>query len=176
MFVFMTNDINNQLTITPIFNDHCQQILDVILPIQQIEFNLPITAEAQTDLLNIEVHYHQTGGCFWGAKLDDELIGTIALIATENNAGTIRKMFVKKEYRGKAKGTAQLLLNTLINYTKEAGITDLYLGTVDVLKTAHRFYERNGFEQRKSEEMPSCFRRMGGENVYYHLHLAPADN
>ncbi|WCT14713.1 GNAT family N-acetyltransferase [Mucilaginibacter jinjuensis] len=172
----MKNDTNTELTITPIFNDHCQQILGLILPIQQIEFNVPITLDDQPDLLNIENHYHQTGGGFWGAKVNDELVGTIALIATEDNAGTIRKMFVKKEYRGKEMGTAQLLLNTLINHSREAGITDLYLGTVDMLKAAHRFYERNGFERKLSEEMPSCFRRNGGENVYYHLQLGAATN
>lgn len=168
--------MSSEITITPIFNDHCQQILGLILPIQQIEFNVPITLEDQPDLLDVETHYHQTGGGFWGAKLNDELIGTIALIATENSAGTIRKMFVKQEYRGKETGTGQHLLNRLIEYSKEAGITDLYLGTVNMLKAAHRFYERNGFERRTSEEMPSCFRRMGGEDLYYHLHLLPVEN
>jgi GNAT superfamily N-acetyltransferase len=171
-----TNNTSKEITIATIFNDHCQQILGLILPIQQIEFNVPITLEDQPDLLDIATHYYHTGGGFWGAKIDDELIGTIALIATENNAGTIRKMFVKKEYRGKETGTAQLLLNTLINYSREAEIKDLYLGTVDMLKAAHRFYERNGFERRTSEEMPSCFRRMGGENLYYHLHLVSVEN
>ncbi|GLU56685.1 GNAT family N-acetyltransferase [Dyadobacter frigoris] len=161
--------MNNSLTITTIFNNHCLQILDLILPIQQIEFNVPVTLEGQPDLLDIETHYHKTGGGFWGAKNGDELVGSIALIAVGHNAGAIRKMFVKKEFRGKENGTAQKLLGTLIEYCKENGITDLYLGTVDMLKAAHRFYEKNGFIKMKSEEMPVYFPRMMGENVYYHL-------
>ncbi|MEO6685868.1 MAG: GNAT family N-acetyltransferase, partial [Dyadobacter sp.] len=79
------------------------------------------------------------------------------------------KMFVKKEFRGKETGTAQQLLDILIEYSKEKEIADLYLGTVDMLKAAHRFYEKNGFVKMKSEEMPDYFPRMMGENVYYHL-------
>lgn len=164
--------MNASYYIKPIFNDYTQQILDVILPIQQIEFNVPVTMEGQPDLLDIEQFYHETGGGFWGAMHDDELVGTIALIATENNTGTIRKMFVKKEFRGKETGIGQALLNELINYSESKGIRDLYLGTVDVLKAAHRFYERNRFVRKLSEEMPSCFQRMMGENVYYHLRLS----
>lgn len=157
------------LTVTPIYNNHCKQILDLILPIQQIEFNVPVTLEGQPDLLDIETYYYKTGGGFWGAINEDELIGTIALISTGHNAGAIRKMFVKKEFRGRENGTAQQLLETLIGYCIEKGITDLYLGTVDMLKAAHRFYEKNGFVKMKSEEMPVYFPRMMGENVYYHL-------
>lgn len=102
-------------------------------------------------------HYHNTGGGFWGAKNGEELVGSIALIATGHNAGAIRKMFIKKEFRGKEKGTAQQLLEKLIDYSKEKEITDLYLGTVDMLKAAHRFYEKNGFIIMKSEECRFIF-------------------
>ncbi|XHR93373.1 GNAT family N-acetyltransferase [Mucilaginibacter sp. UC70_90] len=88
--------------ISSLNNTYCQQIIDIILPIQQIEFNVPITLEAQPDLLDIETNYHQTGGDFWGAIYNEQLVGTIALIAFDNNAAAIRKMFVLKEYRGKS--------------------------------------------------------------------------
>jgi len=159
-------------TIQPIYNSHQKKILDLILPIQQIEFSLSVTLEDQPDLLDIESYYHRTGGCFWGAEYEGELIGTIALITNGHNAGTIRKMFIKKEFRGKETGLAQCLLEVLINYCRGGGITDLYLGTIDVLRAAHRFYERNGFLRTNSEDMPAYFFRMRGENVYYRLHLS----
>ena len=166
--------MNTSIIINPVFNDHGPQILDLILPIQQIEFNVPVTLEGQPDLLDIETHYHQPGGGFWGALYEEELVGSIALIAMGHHAGAIRKMFVKKEFRGKEMGTAQQLLETLLQYSQEEGITDLYLGTVDMLKAAHRFYERNGFKKMKSEDMPEYFPRMMGENVYYHLKMNEA--
>ncbi|EJL63076.1 GNAT family N-acetyltransferase [Flavobacterium sp. CF136] len=163
--------MKNKLVIKPLQNNYTQQILNLILPIQQIEFNVPVTPEAQPDLLDIEKYYHGSGGGFWGAEIDGELVGTIALISTGHTAGAIRKMFVKKEFRGKETGIANDLLSELISYCRHNEIIDLYLGTVDMLKAAHRFYEKNGFERKQSEDMPDYFPRMMGENIYYHLTL-----
>jgi len=157
--------------ITQLNNSYCNQIIDIILPIQQIEFNVPITLESQPDLLDIETNYQQTGGNFWGAKIDSELVGTIALIAIDGNAGAIRKMFVRKEYRGKELGIAQLLLDELVTYSKQKQITALYLGTVDVLKAAHRFYEKNGFTRLAKTELPQSFPLMSADTIFYELHL-----
>jgi len=159
------------LTISPIFNEDCQLVIDLILPIQQIEFNVPITIEGQPDLLDIESNYQQHGGNFWGAKLDGELVGTIALLNTGHNAGALRKMFVKKEFRGREYGIAQQLLETLLAYCSEKNITDVYLGTVDMLKAAHRFYEKNDFNRIEVADLPSYFPRMMADNKFYHLHL-----
>lgn len=157
--------------ITTLDNSYCSQIIDIILPIQQIEFNVPVTLEGQPDLLDIETNYHQTGGNFWGAKHNEELVGTIALIAIGNNAGALRKMFVRKEYRGKELGIAQQLLDELIAYCKQNQITAIYLGTVDMLKAAHRFYEKNGFTQLAKADLPKSFPLMGADNIFYELHL-----
>jgi len=167
----MSGTITTPITIVPLTNEYCQRIIDLILPIQQIEFNVPITLEGQRDLLDIEANYTAPGGGFWGAMHEGELIGTIALIDTGHCAGALRKMFVKKEFRGKEIGIAQELLAILIEYCRRKGITDLYLGTVDMLKAAHRFYERNGFQRIKVEDLPSYFPRMMADNVFYHLHL-----
>ena len=35
----------NKLVITPLTNDYSDQIIDVVLPIQQIEFGVPITID-----------------------------------------------------------------------------------------------------------------------------------
>jgi GNAT superfamily N-acetyltransferase len=127
--------------------------------------------EDQPDLQNIDSFYHGSGGGFWGAFAGEELVGTIALINIGHHAGAIRKMFVKKEFRGKAFGIAQQLLADLINYSQEHGITDLYLGTVDKLAAARRFYEKNGFNETPKTTLPSYFPLMQADNVFYHLQL-----
>jgi GNAT superfamily N-acetyltransferase len=157
--------------IEPLSNAYCDRIAGLILPIQQIEFNVPVTIEEQPDLLDIETNYHQTGGGFWGAKRDAELVGTIGLISIGHHAGTIRKMFVRKEFRGKELGIAQRLLEVLIEYCRAHGITDLYLGTVDWLHAAIRFYERNGFARIDKNELPESFPIMTVDNTFYHFHI-----
>ncbi|MNL58220.1 Acetyltransferase (GNAT) family protein [compost metagenome] len=83
-------------------------------------------------------------------------------------------MFVKKEFRGKELGLAQSLLETLIAYSRQHNIKELYLGTKDILQAACRFYERNGFVQVEMEKLPSYFPRMAVDNVFYGLDLKPA--
>ena len=157
--------------IEPVGNFYSQQIVDLIIPIQQIEFGVPITLEDQPDLMDIESNYHATGGNFWAAFQDGKVVGTIALISIGDENGVIRKMFVSKDFRGKEFGIAQNLLNGLITYSKARGITDLYLGTVDILKAAIRFYERNGFVALEKQDLPSTFPIMSADNVFYHLEI-----
>ncbi|TDX00895.1 GNAT family N-acetyltransferase [Dinghuibacter silviterrae] len=157
-------------------NTWSQTIIELILPIQQQEFHVPVTAADQPDLLDIERYYHGTGGGFWGVIEGDRLpdaidgktlLGTIGLIAIGNRAGVIRKMFVRREYRGKEHGIGQRLLEKVMNH----GMTDLYLGTYDRLQAAMRFYERNGFEKIPPENLPVDFPRMAVDNVFYHIHI-----
>lgn len=152
-------------------NSYCDRIIHLILPIQQIEFNVPVTLEGQPDLLDIERNYQKDGGNFWGAFYDGELVGTIALINTGHQACALRKMFVKKEFRGKEYGIAQLLLDNLTLFCREHNITDIYLGTVDMLKAAHRFYEKNNYTEIEMDKLPDYFPRMAADNKFYHLHI-----
>lgn len=158
--------------IKPLDNNYCTAIINLVLPIQQQEFNVAVTLEGQPDLFDIETNYFKTGGCFWGAFCGEELVGTIALIAAGLHGGIIRKMFVAKEFRGKEHGVAQLLLEQLIKYCMEGGITDVYLGTVEVFKAAQRFYEKNGFTVIAKANLPNWFLFMPADTLFYHLHLA----
>jgi putative acetyltransferase len=163
--------MKNQLSIEPVGNAQSRQVIDLILPIQQIEFGVPITLEDQPDLLDIEVNYHATGGNFWGALYNEKVVGTIALIGIGGGQGVIRKMFVNKDFRGKEYGIAQQLLDDLIDYCRAENITDLYLGTVDILKAAIRFYERNNFVKIDKQNLPAAFPIMSADNVFYHLEI-----
>ncbi|SHF36695.1 GNAT family N-acetyltransferase [Pedobacter caeni] len=158
-----------EVLIKQIKNESSAAVIDIILPIQQIEFNVPITLNDQPDLLDIENVYYHNGGAFWGASVNEELAGTIALLKFDNDLAAIRKMFVKKDFRGKELGLAQRLLETLVQYCKDNEIKHLYLGTVSVLQAAMRFYERNGFEQIEKSALPKSFPLMSADNVFYHL-------
>jgi len=154
-------------TIQPLTNAHAPQIVDLILPIQQHEFNVPIDIAAQPDLLDIETAYFRNGGHFWGAISDGRLLGTIALISIGHQAGALRKMFVRKEYRGKEPGVAQHLMEALLTYCIGADISTVYLGTIQTMKAAHRFYERNGFRTIEKADLPGYYPDMATDNLYY---------
>lgn len=160
-----------KLQIHPIGNSYSEEAIDLILTIQQKEFNVPLTIHDQPDLFEIESFYTEAGGNFWGAFIDGELVGTIALVKFDTRAGAIRKMFVKKEFRGKELNIAQELLEILISFCKENGIDNLYLGTITVLKAAQRFYERNNFKKIKKDALPERFPLMSADDIFYHLYI-----
>lgn len=163
--------MNNPFSIQVLDNRFCTQVVDLILPIQQIEFNVPVTLDMQPDLLDIDQYYTAPGGGFWGAFSDDLLLGTIGLLHIGHRAGAIRKMFVRKEYRGGEWRIAQSLFDQLRSFSQDHLLTDLYLGTVESMAAAHRFYERNGFVRIAPELLPSWFPRMKPDTVFYHLQL-----
>jgi len=163
--------MDKPISIQLLDNRFSAQVVDLVLPIQQIEFNVPITVDMQPDLLDIDRYYLAPGGGFWGAFSNDLLLGTIGLIHIGNGAGAIRKMFVRKEYRGRQWRIAQALFDQLRSFSQDHLLTDLYLGTVESMTAAHRFYERNGFVRMAPGLLPSSFPRMKPDTVFYHLQL-----
>lgn len=158
------------LTILPLSNAHRDAAAALILPIQQGEFNVPITLADQPDLLDLEGAYFRPGGHFWGAFVDGELAGTIGLLAPPG-IGVIRKMFVKPEYRGRPWNVAQKLLETLIGHARASSMEYLYLGTISRMHAAHRFYEKNGFTRVGKKQLPTAFPFMAVDDTFYQLQL-----
>ena len=150
---------------------YSEAVVSLILHIQQNEFGVPITIHDQKDLLNIDGFYKRGKGNFWIAVLDGKLIGTIALIDIGNGEGCLRKMFVQQDFRGKQYGVAMLLLNTLVGWATQKAMAVIYLGTTDVLKASHRFYEKNGFVIFPKESLPKNFPIMEVDTRFYAYHI-----
>lgn len=151
---------------------HQQSIIDLILGIQQNEFNIPITLADQPDLLTIPSFYCQNKGAFWVALNDQQVVGTIALIDIGDQMGAIRKMFVQQDFRGKELGIATLLLNAMLAHCRQHGLTAIYLGTLPRLQAAMRFYEKNGFVQLPKSTLPPQFPAMTLDTVFYEYKIA----
>ena len=154
-----------------------QGVVDAILPIQTIEFRVAVTLADQPDLLDIPGFYQTGHGNFWVALADGscgtgEVVGTIALRDFGNGQGALRKMFVKAPHRGSQSGVAARLLEELLAWSRQRGMREIYLGTVPVLRAAHRFYEKNGFELIAAEQLPPTFPRMAVDTVFYFKRLS----
>ena len=139
----------------------------LIVGIQRDEFQLPITLEDQPDLRDIPAFYQQRAGNFWTAVSEGEVVGTVALLDIGNHQGALRKMFVHPSYRGPGSGVAARLLETLLEWSGARGVNEIYLGTTEKFLAAHRFYERNGFQQIPANELPPSFPRMALDTRFY---------
>ena len=134
--------------------DYQSQVVDLILHIQQQEYNIQITKDDQPDLFTIEEFYQTGKGNFWVALYDDKVVGTISFLDIGNHQVALRKMFVDKEFRGAKFKTASLLLNNAIKWARETSIKTIYLGTTPQFLAAHRFYEKSGFTSISLKDLP----------------------
>jgi N-acetylglutamate synthase-like GNAT family acetyltransferase len=160
-----------QIQIVPFVQSDQAGVLEVILPIQQAEFAISITAEDQPDLLAITDFYQTGNGGFWVAKADGRVVGTIGLKDIGNREAALRKMFVATGYRGSPFGTAGRLLATLLTVAESRGIATIFLGTTDRFVGAHRFYEKNGFAQIERHQLPDSFPLMAVDTRFYAISL-----
>ncbi|MCJ2165903.1 MULTISPECIES: GNAT family N-acetyltransferase [unclassified Pseudodesulfovibrio] len=150
------------------YADHdTDAIVELITGIQIGEFGVATSAEKQPDLRDIPGFYQQGAGNFWLAFEGDELVGTIALKDVGDGVCALRKMFVKKEYRGKERGVAVALMQTLLSWARSNGVREIYLGTVDIYHAAHRFYEKNGFTEVSPGQVPESVPFMEVDVKFY---------
>src|ERR1700753_1234048 len=98
-----------------IFNSTLQQqVIDTILYVQNVEFNVGISLEDQPDLLDIETHYVSPGGQFWVALTTDARgVRSVRLQAKPGGVGILKKLFVLADYRGKQSQCAAKLFSAL---------------------------------------------------------------
>lgn len=136
------------------------EVLPLVLQIQREEFGIPVTAEEQPDLRDIQQHYLIPGGYFWVAEAEGSVVGTLGLLNIGHGDLALRKMFVAPAYRGKAHGVASSLLDAAIIWARDHGFRRVILGTTEQFQAAHRFYEKNGFEPVPIDELPPHFPRM----------------
>ncbi|MFT9090187.1 MAG: GNAT family N-acetyltransferase [Gluconacetobacter sp.] len=143
----------------------------LIVPIQQHEFGIAISAADQPDLSSIPTFYQSGLGGFWVAELNGAIVGTIGLKDIGCERGALRKMFVAERVRGREVGVAARLLSALIEYARASGMRELFLGTTEAFLAAHRFYEKNGFVEIAQSMLPADFPVMGVDKKFYFLAL-----
>ncbi len=162
----------SKITIKKFEQEYTQQVIELIVGIQTGEFGVNITANEQPDLNEIPKYYQESKGNFWVALLDDVVVvGTIALADIHNGQLALRKMFVKKQYRGKPLNIAQNLIETAKLWSNKHSINQIYLGTVPDYKAAHRFYEKHGFYRIDPSKLPKNFNIMEVDKYFYCLDL-----
>ncbi len=147
-------------------------VLNVILPIQQQEFGIPVTEADQPDLANIPEFYQSGTGGFWVARSNDQVIGTVGLKDIGLGQAALRKMFVAAPFRGRELGVAEKLLDVLLAHARAQGVAEIFLGTTDKFLAAHRFYEKKGFKELQKAGLPKAFPIMGVDSKFYVLNVA----
>jgi GNAT superfamily N-acetyltransferase len=163
------------IDVIPFAAEHQAGVVDVILPIQQSEFGIPITLEDQPDLRDIPAFYRRGSGNFWVALSGAQVVGTISLLDIGNAQAALRKMFVRPEYRGPDHQVARRLLEKLLGWCQEKRIREVFLGTTAKFVAAHRFYEKWGFAEIPKADLPLAFPVMSVDTKFYVRSIPASD-
>lgn len=161
----------SRLQAVPFTPDRKAAVIELVIAIQRDEFGLKLTAEEQPDLMDIPGFCQRGRGNFWVALDGDRVVGTIALVDIGGGRAALRKMFVHPGYRGREAGTAALLLETLLAWARDRGLSEVLLGTTAAYHAAHRFYEKNGFLEISPGELPPEFPRFRLDTRFYRMAL-----
>ncbi len=136
---------------------HATGGVELILPIQQLEFGVPVSLSDQPDLQDI-AHFYQRGcGNFWVALANDEVVGSVGLRYIGHGQTALRKMFVKATHRGAEHGVARGLLAQFVDWCTSHAAREDNLSTAAKFLAAHRFHEKNGFCEIPRSELPEAF-------------------
>lgn len=145
------------------------EIISLILSIQNDEAKIGLSLQEQPDLLDIHRSYQQPGGEFWIALSDGRVIGTIGLMLKENHCAVLKKFFVEKAFRSQKVGLS--LYNELLKYAVSKGVHHILLDTPSVAHASHRFYEKAGFYQISTSELPVPYSYPDRDSLLYLLNL-----
>src|SRR5262249_46774575 len=83
-------------------------------------------------------------GATWGAKLGDEVVGTVSCVLTGDGL-YVRSMAVSPAAQGRGVGRA--LLDEVQSYARQSAASRLYLSTTPLLTAAIGLYESFGFRR-----------------------------
>lgn len=124
------------------------------------EFGFEPDPEIDPDLADPAVTYT----ALWVAVVGDNVIGSVALRDLGAGALELKRMYLRREHRGR--GLGKQLLATALDFARANGARVIELDTSERMVTARRLYEAHGF-RRVPGEAP----RQGQKRLLYELEL-----
>ena len=110
-------------------------------------FNLDIEHELNFTMNNLD-KFTEPDGRLLLAEVDGEIAGTISLRKIREDAGEIKRMYVKPKFRGKKLGN--LLIEEVIEISQGNDFSKLYLDTAHFMSSAITLYKKFGFNETTS--------------------------
>ena len=101
------------------------------------------------DLKDPYKHYIKKGGMFYVLKVNNKVVGTIAII-NKGKTAELKRLYVDKNYQGKKLGS--MLIDKAIQFCKDNDFIKLEFETNKKFKKAHLLYQRRGFKTVKEDD------------------------
>ena len=115
------------------------------------KFNLDVEYGVDFTMNNLD-KFAEPDGRLLLVEVDGEIAATISLRKIREDAGEIKRMYVKPKFRGKKLGN--LMLEKVISISEENGFSKLFLDTSSFMSSAVSLYKKYGFKEIDS--YPEC--------------------
>ncbi|HLB74029.1 MAG TPA: GNAT family N-acetyltransferase [Sedimentisphaerales bacterium] len=140
----------------PADNNDSDRITELVFAVLR-EYGLaPDPESTDADLKDIEQSYLKRGGAFF--VLEDRpgsIIGAYGLYRIDEATCELRKMYLRKSFRGR--GLGKLLLDDALTKARRMGFEKVTLETASVLTEAIALYKSYGFAQYEPAHLsPRC--------------------
>lgn len=112
------------------------------------------------DLDDIEDYYLRNRGIFYTGVVGGAIVGTSAVRRVDNRTCEIKRIYVRKDFRGRGFGSA--LLIQALKFAEE-NYSTVVLKTDARLKDAINLYRKNGFSVINEEDGVTYFEKTGLE-------------
>ena len=107
-------------------------------------FNLDVEFAVNFTMNNLD-KFAGPDGRLLLVEVDGEIAGTISLRKIREDAGEIKRMYVKPKFRGKKLGN--LMVEKVISISEENGFSKLFLDTSLFMSSAVSLYKKYGFKE-----------------------------
>ena len=94
-------------------------------------------------------HYIKNGGMFYVLKVENKIVGTVAVI-NKGKTAELKRLYVDKNYQGKKFGS--MLIDKAIQFCKDKGFTKLEFETNKKFTKAYLLYQRRGFKTIREDD------------------------
>ena len=149
-----TEKDTNRLKIREARNEDREQITELVFSVLR-EYGLKPDPEGiDADLKDIEQEYFKRGGVLYVLEDDGKIIGTYGLYPMESGSCELRKMYLRKAYRGR--GIGRSMLRQAVAKAEEMGFDEITLETATALVEAIELYKSFGFTSYVNEHL--CWR------------------
>ncbi|WP_342043593.1 GNAT family N-acetyltransferase [Bacillus sp. OTU2372] len=149
-----------------------EEVINLILHVQNVEYGVGISVEEQPDILDIQSNYISDGGNFWIAlNGNGEVVGSIGLQKKTNEVAVLKKFFVYKDYRGKEFGVGTGLYKALLDFANKQGFSKVILDTPSIATRSHSFYKKVGFKEIVKEDLEIKYDYPDRDSLIFELDL-----
>ncbi|MBN2016828.1 MAG: GNAT family N-acetyltransferase [Candidatus Cloacimonetes bacterium] len=135
-----------------IYEDYSEKVITFVRELfAEYEQSLGFPLDFQNfdkELENLPGEYTPPEGCIFLCKVIEDIAGCIALRKLEPGICELKRMYVRKGYRGK--GMGKQLADKIIERAKEIGYRIMRLDTLRSMTTPIKIYEELGFREIKA--------------------------